>query len=146
MKVSKRTNRICLGLAIAALVAIFCYQVAYATNESDYRHGFKAGLWAYYECRNQSSCRPTLPEQVNTVVTTGIIDGHPGGVTVSQTPYAHGYHHGWVHACLNDGGWANCYGWHDGGPVIAAITGPGHCYNTTKEGETCESGPMIPIH
>jgi hypothetical protein len=29
MKVSKRTNRICLGLAIAALVAIFMYQIAY---------------------------------------------------------------------------------------------------------------------
>jgi hypothetical protein len=36
MKVSKRTNRICLGLTITALVAIFIYQVGFAkaTNES----------------------------------------------------------------------------------------------------------------
>jgi hypothetical protein len=31
-KVSKRTNGICLGLAITALVAIFCYQTAYGTT------------------------------------------------------------------------------------------------------------------
>jgi hypothetical protein len=34
MKVSKRTNRICLGLAIAALVAIFMYQIAYGMSET----------------------------------------------------------------------------------------------------------------
>jgi len=28
---------------------------------------------------------------------------------------------------------------------VVAVTGPGHCYNT-KEGETCESGGMIPTH
>jgi hypothetical protein len=104
-------------------------------SESDYEWGFKVGLGAYYECSNQSSCRPTLPEQVNTV----------GGYPPDQTPYAHGYHLGWVHACLNDGGWANCYGWHDGGPVIAAITGPGRCYNNTG-GQTCESGNFTSIH
>src|SRR5215469_13253719 len=37
MKISKKTNRICLGLAIAALVAIFYYQVAYGkTGSSEY--------------------------------------------------------------------------------------------------------------
>src|SRR5215831_1612177 len=36
MKISKRTNRICLGLAIAALVLIFVYQVAYARTD---KHG-----------------------------------------------------------------------------------------------------------
>jgi hypothetical protein len=49
MKVSKRTNRICLGLAVAALVAIFCYQVGYGTNESSYQWGYKSGREGY-EC------------------------------------------------------------------------------------------------
>jgi hypothetical protein len=115
-------------------------QLAYGTSESDYRHGFKAGLRDYYQCRDQSSCRPTLPEQVNVVTTSGV-----GGISVSQTPYAHGYHHGWVKACLNDGGWANCNGWHDGGSIIAGITRPGTCDNTTGV-ETCESGNFITVH
>jgi len=110
-------------------------------SESDYEWGFKVGLGAYYECSNQTSCRPTLPQQVNVVTTTGIIDGHPGGIAISETPYAHRFHNGWVKACLNDGGWANCYGWHDGGAVIAAITGPGHCNKTG-----CESGNFTSIH
>src|SRR5215813_4054537 len=131
----KTIERIAVFALAAFLVGYFAYQVAYGTNESDYKFGFKVGLRDYYECRNQSSCKPTLPEQVNTVMITA--------GEVSQTPYAHGYHHGWVHACLNDGGWANCYGWHDGGPVIAAITGPGRCYNNTG-GQTCESGNFIP--
>jgi hypothetical protein len=133
------------GLVLGIIPLLLCCQVAYAINESDYRHGFKVGSWDYYRCRDIPSCKPTLPEQVNTVMTTGIIDGHPGGVTVSETPYAHGYHHGWVHACLNDGGWANCNGWHDGGSMIAARTGPGTCDNTTGV-ERCESGNFIPIH
>lgn len=29
---------------------------------------------------------------------------------------------------------------------VVATTAPGHCYNTTKEGETCVSGGMISIH
>jgi hypothetical protein len=33
-KVSKRQNAILLGLAITALVAIFCYQVAYGMTET----------------------------------------------------------------------------------------------------------------
>jgi CDP-diglyceride synthetase len=43
MKLNKTQNRICLGLAIGALVAIFFYQVAHATSESSYRFGFKYG-------------------------------------------------------------------------------------------------------
>jgi hypothetical protein len=40
MKVSKRTNRICIALVIAGFIAYGFYQVVYATNESSYRFGY----------------------------------------------------------------------------------------------------------
>ena len=51
MKISKRTNRILLGLAVVALVAIFFYQIAYGTYESSYQWGYKSGREGY-ECSN----------------------------------------------------------------------------------------------
>ena len=71
-----------------------------------------------------------------------------GGLNLGSTPVynvgnetacQHGYNHGWIHECLTLGGGAWCKTWHNGGPVIAAITGPGHCV-----GKTCESGNFIP--
>src|SRR5215469_13705428 len=52
MKISKRTNRICLGLAIAALVAIFFYQVAYGTSG---KHGSSEYILPPFKGWNQSS-------------------------------------------------------------------------------------------
>jgi hypothetical protein len=52
VKISKTQNRICMGLAVAGLavlIAIFFYQVAYGTNESDYRYGYKYGLLGYHQ-------------------------------------------------------------------------------------------------
>jgi len=49
MKISKRQNRICLGLAIAALVAIFFYQAAYA------KHGSSEYILPPFKGWNQSS-------------------------------------------------------------------------------------------
>jgi hypothetical protein len=69
----------------------------------------------------------------------------PPHIVDNVTACNDGYFHGWIHECKNDGGGPICK-YQDGGPVIAARTGPGHCYNTTKEGETCESGNFIPIH
>jgi hypothetical protein len=51
MKISKTQNRIFLGLAIAALVAIFFYQVAYGMSETI--HG-PDGIWATIIAPNDS--------------------------------------------------------------------------------------------
>ena len=62
----------------------------------------------------------------------------------NQTACNRGYFHGWIHECLKDGGGAICR-YQPGGPVIAAITGPGRCDNNTG-GQTCESGNFTSIH
>jgi hypothetical protein len=51
-KVSKKQNRILLGLAIAALVAIFFYQVAYGTSG---KHGSTEYILPPFKGWNQSS-------------------------------------------------------------------------------------------
>jgi hypothetical protein len=43
MKISKRTNRICLALTGAALIAIFFYQVAYGANDKAFMAGYIVG-------------------------------------------------------------------------------------------------------
>jgi hypothetical protein len=106
MKVSKRTNRICLGLAIATLVAIFCYQVAYSTNESDYKHGYKFGLYGYKQCHINHIC--AIEENTFTSECGNAIGPDRGPYIYNETACQHGYHHGWVKACLNDGGGAMC--------------------------------------
>ncbi len=74
----------------------------------------------------------------------GLVIGFiPKYVVGNQTACNHGYFHGWIHECLKDGGGALCQ-YQPGHIIIARRTGPGYCYNTTKAGETCESGPMIP--
>jgi hypothetical protein len=120
-------------------------QLAYATNESDYKYGYKDGLWDYHQCRIQLRCDVGTEENTYGDCTTGVLDlsSTPSYHVGNETACNHGYHHGWVKACLNDGGGAMCTAWHDGGPVIAAITAPGHCYHTSN-GETCVSGGLIP--
>jgi hypothetical protein len=45
---NKRTIERIATMALAAfLVGYFCYQVAYGTNESSYKYGFKAGREGY---------------------------------------------------------------------------------------------------
>jgi hypothetical protein len=133
-----KLEKILTVILLAILVAYGYYQTVYATSGAfirDYKHGYKLGVSDYNECRAQTSCRPTLPEQVNTVIINV-----PGGIRMDESPYAHGYHNGWVKACLNDGGWANCNGWHDGGLMIAGYSGPGHCDATG-----CESSIGVPV-
>jgi hypothetical protein len=76
-------------------------------------------------------------------VYTNICEPGPIHHIQNETACNDGYNHGWIKECLKDGS-VDCKARHIGGPVIAAITGPGHCYNTEKEGETCESGNFIP--
>jgi hypothetical protein len=134
-------------------------QLAYATNESDYKWGFKSGEAIYQQCSRYDTCMvsenlmsPTDcalpyhgPHWYRPVHTHMLIQIGPSHSVDNVTACNDGYFHGWIHECKNDGGAPICK-YQDGGPVIAARTGPGHCYNTTKEGETCESGNFIPIH
>src|SRR5215469_3151988 len=142
---NKKTERIAIiGLA-AFLVGYFAYQAAYGTNESDYKYGYKDGLGEYHHCYINHIC--AVSEDIYTAAC------EPGGLNLGSTPVyhvdnetacQHGYNHGWIKECFNDGGGAWCREWHNGGPVIAAITGPGRCYNNTG-GQTCESGNFIPV-
>jgi len=115
MKVSKRTNRICLGLAIAALVAIFFYQVAYATNESSYQVGFRAAYSGYNCYATDPECDPpttnatdecSLPLPSNYDHTLwGLAPNFPKNapllkdVLTNSTACEHGFIDGFVHWC-----------------------------------------------
>ena len=78
---NKKTERIAIiGLA-AFLVGYFAYQVAYGTNESDYRYGYKDGLWEYHDCRIQPSCNVGVEE--NTYDTFCV----PGGLDLGSTQH-----------------------------------------------------------
>jgi hypothetical protein len=130
-------------------------QLAYATNESDYKWGFKAGKEMYQQCSRYNTCTTEenllgpceLPYHGPHWYKNGSIRVHLGPLhsVDNVTACNDGYFHGWIHECKNDGGGPICK-YQDGGPVIAAITGVGHCSNTTKEGETCESGNFIRNH
>jgi hypothetical protein len=43
-------ERVGMGAVIAAMVAIFFYQVAHATNESSYKYGYKQGKLEWCDC------------------------------------------------------------------------------------------------
>lgn len=86
-------------IAILAMIPL-----AYATNESDYKYWYKNGLGEYQQCRSQNIC--AITENTFTVACENSLNL---GLTYiphidNETACQHGYHHGWVHACLNDGG------------------------------------------
>ena len=143
---NKKTERIAIIELAAFLVGYFAYQVAYGTNESDYKYGYKAGKGEYQQCSNTHTC--TVSENLLGVECEHHTGPNFGSVLTynvdNETACNHGYFHGWIHECLKDGGGAICK-YQSGGPVIAAITGPGRCYNNTG-GQTCESGNFTSIH
>jgi hypothetical protein len=155
-EMTKREKIACLVI-LGILIAYGFYQAVYATNESDYRWGFKSGEEIYQQCSRYTTC--TVEENLVSAVDCQLPyhgphwyrNGHmlvqigPSHSVDNVTACNDGYFHGWINECKNDGGGPICK-YQDGGPIIAATTGPGHCYNTTKEGETCESGNFIPIH
>lgn len=94
-----RTNRICMGLAIAALVAIFIYQVGFtkATNESSYKWGFKNAIQSYNcglakDDPNEDNCTPvdSFGACTSTPVTniTACEDGYGHGMAKASGNYS----------------------------------------------------------
>jgi hypothetical protein len=150
----KSYEHLITAAGIAILVAIFCYQVCYGSNESDYKYGFKEGNGAYKQCNSAHTCTVEQnfygpcslyyppPHWYKSAI--GWIQIGPSQIHFvdNVTACNDGYFHGWIHECKNDGGGPICK-YQDGGPVIAAITGPGTCDNTTG---TCESGNFITVH
>jgi hypothetical protein len=136
-------------LPLGIIVVLGFLPLAHATNESDYKYGFKLGEDGYRNCSKYNSCTTEEnlltfacdPSQANVINLTH----QPTYVAGNQTACNDGNFHGWIHECLKDGGGALCV-YQPGHIIIAGRTGPGHCYNTTKEGETCESGNFIPTH
>lgn len=119
---------------MAVLISIFVYQVAYGTNESDYKYGLKFGRGMYQQCSNTHTCifsgNYYTPECGNHLSFGSTPRPHIDNETACQ----HGYQHGWIKGCLNDGGGAICkpqFGVH----ILVGISGPGHC-----DASGCESG------
>jgi hypothetical protein len=88
------------------------YQVAYGTNESDYKYGYKDGLGEYHHCYINHIC--AVSEDIYTAACeTGGLNLGPTPVyhVDNETACQHGYNHGWIKECLNDGGGAWCREW-----------------------------------
>ena len=89
---------------IAVLVAIFCYQVAYGTNESSYQWGYKSGREGY-ECRNyDADCNNGLGTcDIGAKLSYGIVTPpgvpHLEGSVTNRTACLDGYVNGWKHWC-----------------------------------------------
>jgi hypothetical protein len=97
MKVSKRTNRLCMGLAVAALVAIFFYQVAYATNESSYKYG-----WSYADFRHRSACDDTDGDCDPSAVSNCSTPYANSTIVTNQTACIDGFVNSWRSQCVSD--------------------------------------------
>jgi hypothetical protein len=105
-KVSKKQNRILLGLAIAALVGIFFYQVAYGSNESSYKWGFIQGKSEWSGCSDaDGNCATGLNDCQSLSYsvynyTTGYYNAVPNSAPLSNhTACIDGYVNGWNHVC-----------------------------------------------
>jgi hypothetical protein len=93
--------------AIAALVAIFFYQVTYGTNESSYQWGYKSGKEGY-ECSNyDADCNNGLGAcDIGAKLSYGIVTPpgvpHLEGSVTNKTACLDGYVYGWKHWCNGD--------------------------------------------
>jgi len=107
MKLSKRTERIITAGMVAALVAYFCYQVAYGTNESSYQWGYKSGREGY-ECSNyDADCDNGLGTcDIGAKLSYGIVTPpgvpHLEGSVTNKTACLDGFVNGWKHWCNDD--------------------------------------------
>jgi hypothetical protein len=52
----KHAERIATIALAAFLVGMFIFQVAHASNESDYKYGFKEGKGEYQQCNASHFC------------------------------------------------------------------------------------------
>jgi hypothetical protein len=98
MKIGKKQNRVLLGLAVAALVAIFCYQVAYGELEHvNWIGGFNC--FGENDCVNGWNNGTSLAE---TDWNSGIYTHNLNGGNFSCLPNftqseCHGYIHGYIY-------------------------------------------------
>ena len=100
---NKRTERIItIGLAVG-LVAYFCYQVAYGTNEGSYQWGYKSGSEGY-ECSNyDADCDNGLGTcDIGAKLSYGIVTPpgvpHLEGIVTNKTACLDGFVNGWKHS------------------------------------------------
>jgi hypothetical protein len=93
-KVSKKQNRILLGLAVAALVAIFIYQVGFAKAKLEYVNWIGG-----FNCFNESQCVNGWNNG-----TSYAVNDWNGGV------YAHNLNGGNIN-CLNGESLLECHGY-----------------------------------
>jgi hypothetical protein len=90
MKVSKRTNRICIALVIAGFIAYGFYQVVYATNDESYRFGYN------FATENWGAGTPLKSDQI-----WGLCNDQTRGIS-NETACVDGIVNGWEHWCKSD--------------------------------------------
>ena len=73
-----KKEKILTVILVGILVAYGWYQVAYGTNESDYKYGYKDGLGEYHHCFVNHIC--AVSEDINTSACDS------GGVYLGFTP------------------------------------------------------------
>ncbi|MGC2683922.1 MAG: hypothetical protein WA323_18845 [Candidatus Nitrosopolaris sp.] len=89
--------------AIAALVAVFCYQVAYGTNESSYNYGFKTATYA-----SKCLAHPSFPgddcsrSYISPDWGCSPDSEATSNVVTNQTACNDGFVTGFVHWCASD--------------------------------------------
>jgi len=97
-----------IGLA-AFLVAIFCYQVAYGTNESSYKYGYGQGKSEWGNCTDfDADCSDGLDSDCHSPVTYYAKNETSGyqdipiihyDIMTNTTACIDGYVHAWNHVC-----------------------------------------------
>src|SRR5215469_8014768 len=116
-KMTKK-ERVLTIVLLGIIVGYGAFQIAYGTNESDYKYGHELGKADYQQCSNTNTC--TVSENLLTYQCAHhnafVLRYNPD----NETACNHGHFHGWIHECLKDGGGAICK-YQPGGPIIAAI-------------------------
>jgi hypothetical protein len=95
----KLHERLITAAGIAILVGIFCYQVAYGTNESAYRFGYHYGK-DQWQCWKESEINGQSCFMGNTTCTSTITNA--AKVVTNQTACIHGFVNGWNKVCTHN--------------------------------------------
>jgi hypothetical protein len=102
---NKKQEKIATIALAAFLIAYFCYQVAYGTNEGSYQWGYKSGREGY-ECGNyDADCDNGLGD-IGAKLSYGIVTPpgvpHLEGSVTNRTACLDGYLNGWKNWCNDD--------------------------------------------
>jgi hypothetical protein len=105
---NKKQEKIATIALAAFLAAMFCYQVAYGTNESSYKYGYGQGKSEWVNCTDfDADCSDGLSDCHSPVTTyaknstSGYYDIRTDhyDIMTNTTACIDGYVHAWNHVC-----------------------------------------------